>query len=313
VIQNFRIGHYTDLVNITGCTVVLAPPEGAVGGVDVRGFAPGTRETDLLGAGHLVERAHAVVLSGGAAFGLDASSGVVQYLEENNIGYDVGVARVPIVASAVLFDLAIGNAKVRPNAKNGYDACVSASAAPIAEGSVGAGTGATIGKVLDMEHATKGGIGYSERVLSNGITVSAIVAVNALGDVIDPATGKIVGGARSAEGRWADSGTLVLHDRAAQQFLLQNTTIGVVMTDAMLNVEQANIIASMAHDGIARATRPSHTLFDGDALFVLASGARSEGDVTMLGHAAAECVADAILRGVKRARSLGGVRAWTSA
>jgi L-aminopeptidase/D-esterase-like protein len=310
LIADFHIGHYTDLENITGCTVVLAPPQGAVGGVDVRGPAPGTRETEVLGTGRLIERIHAVVLAGGSAFGLDTASGVVEYLEAQNIGYDVGIARVPIVSAAVLFDLAIGNARVRPNAANAYHACLIARNDAVAEGSVGAGTGATIGKLLDMEHATKGGIGYSERVLKNGIAVGALVAVNALGDVVDCSTGQIVGGARNADGTWADSSQLLLTDDRAREFLMQNTTLGVVLTDAALTVEQANLIARMAHDGVARATRPSHTLFDGDTLFVLASGTRGAGDLTTLGHAAAECVADAIVRGVKLARGLGGVKAW---
>lgn len=310
MIADFRIGHYTDLENITGCTVVLAPPQGAVGGVDVRGSAPGTRETELLGTGRLIERVHAVVLSGGSAFGLDTASGVVEYLEAHNVGYDVGIARIPIVSAAVLFDLAIGNPNVRPNAANAYQACMVAHNDGVAEGSVGAGTGASVGKLWDMERATKGGIGYSERVLKNGITVAALMAVNALGDVIDASTGNIIGGARNADGSWADSSVLLFTDERARDFLLQNTTIGVVLTDAILSVEQANSIASMAHDGIARATRPSHTLFDGDALFVMASGTHGVGDMTTLGHAAAECVADAIGRGVKMARGLGGVKAW---
>lgn len=311
MIPEFSIGHYTDLENITGCTVVLAPRDGAIGGVDVRGPAPGTRDTELLATGHLIERVHAIVLAGGSAFGLDAASGVMKYLETQDIGLDVGVARVPLVPSAVLFDLAIGNARAYPDAANGFEACVLARNDAVAEGSVGAGTGAVVGKMLQMANATKGGIGYSERVLQDEIIVSAIVAVNALGDVIDPSNGKIVGGARNADGMWADSGQLLLNnDARLPEFLLQNTTIGVVMTNATLNVEQANLVAMMAHDGIARATRPSHTLYDGDALFVLASGTRGAANVTQLGHAAAECVADAIVRGVKMATSLGSVRTW---
>lgn len=310
MIADFRIGHYTDLENITGCTIVLAPPEGAIAGVDVRGSAPGTRETEVLGPGRLVERANAVVLSGGSAFGLDTASGVMEYLEGQNIGYDVGIAHVPIVSAAVLFDLAIGSAHVRPNAANAYKACLLARNDVIQEGSVGAGTGATVGKLWDMEHATKGGIGYSERVLNQGIMVAALVAVNALGDVIDPADGQVVGGARQANGGWANSSHLLLNDDRAQEFLMQNTTIGVVLTNAKLTVEHANAVANMAHDGIARATRPSHTLFDGDTLFVMASGTAEAGSVTVIGHAAAECVAEAIVRGVKLAQPLGGIKAW---
>ena len=310
MIQDFRIGHYTDLENITGCTVILAPRDGAVCGVDVRGAAPGTRETEVLGMGRLVERANAVLLSGGSAFGLDAASGVMEYLEAQNIGYDVGIARVPIVPAAVLFDLAIGSARVRPNAANGLSACMMARNDLVQEGSVGAGTGATVGKLLDMEYATKGGIGYSERVLKNGVTVAALMAVNALGDVIDATNGAIVGGARRADGSWADSGSLLLSDERAMEFLLQNTTIGIVLTDATLTVEQVNVLASMAHDGIARATRPAHTMFDGDTLFAMASGTRGATNMTVLAHAATECVADAIVRGVKLARGLGGIKAW---
>lgn len=310
MVPGFRIGHYTDEENVTGCTVVLAPPEGAIGGVDVRGFAPGTRETEVLRAGHLVERAHAIVLAGGSAFGLDAASGVAQYLGEQNIGYDVGVARVPIVASAVLFDLAIGSARAHPRAENGFQACLLAREDFVTEGSVGAGTGATIGKLLGMERATKSGIGYSERTLNHGMRVGALVVVNALGDVIDPNDSKIVGGARNADGSWADSARVLLKEANEQDFLMQNTTIGVVLTDATLSVEQANIVATMAHDGIARATRPSHTLFDGDTLFVLAAGTRGGAGVSTMGHLAAECVSAAIVRGVKQARALGGVRTF---
>lgn len=310
MIQDFRIGHYTDPENITGCTVVLALPDGAVGGVDVRGSAPGTRETELLGTGRLVERVHAVILSGGSAFGLDAAAGVVQYLEAQGVGYDVGTARVPIVSAAVLFDLAIGSPNIRPNAANGLDACMAARSDMVREGSVGAGTGASVGKLLEMGRATKGGIGYCERILKDGVTVAALLAVNALGDVIDPLNGQIVGGARKADGSWADSRVVLHSDERVRNFLLQNTTIGVVLTDAVLSVEQANSVASMAHDGIARATCPSHTLFDGDVLFVMASGTHGAGDMTTLGHAAAECVAEAIVRGVKQAKGLGGIKAW---
>lgn len=310
MLQDFRIGHYTDPKNITGCTVVLAPPEGAVGGVDVRGSAPGTRETELLGTGRLVERVHAVILSGGSAFGLDAASGVVQYLEVQGVGYDVGIARIPIVSAAVLFDLAIGNPNIRPNAENGFQACMAARSDVVQEGSVGAGAGAVVGKLLDMERATKGGIGYSECMLKDGITVAALMAVNALGDVIEPSNGQIVAGARNADGGWADSNALLFTDERVRDFLLQNTTIGVVLTDAVLSVEQANSLASMAHDGIARATRPSHTPFDGDALFVMASCTHGPGDMTTLGHAAAVCVAEAIVRGVKMAQGMGGCKAW---
>ena len=310
MIQGFRIGHYSDFENVTGCTVILAPAKGAIGGVDVRGPAPGTLGTESLATGRAIERAHAIVLSGGSAFGLDTIAGVMRFLEEREIGYDVGVAHVPIVAGAILFDLTVGNPNVRPTAENAYAACLHASD-EIVEGSVGAGTGATVGKLLDIELATKGGIGYSERALADEITVGAIVAVNAVGDVVDPANGQIVGGTRNSDGGWLDSSAFLLGGNKPMPLAANNTTIGVIMTNATLSVEHANLVAMMAHDGIARATRPSHTLFDGDTLFVLATGARGAGDLTMLGHAAAECVAEAIVRGVKQARSLGGIRAWT--
>ncbi len=309
MIPNFRIGHYTDLENATGCTVVLAPRQGAVGGADVRGPAPGTFGTESLYPGRLIELVHGVVLTGGSAFGLDTVTGVMRYLEEHAIGYDIGEARVPIVAGAVLFDLSVGNPKVRPNAQNGYAACMNARDT-VSEGSVGAGTGATVGKFLGIENATKGGIGYSERALANGIMVSALVAVNAVGDVIDPTNGQIVGGARNADGAWADCSEIVLNVQKPMDFSLRNTTIGVVMTNASLTVEQANLVAMMAHDGIARATRPSHTMFDGDTLFVLASGTHGTMDLTALGHAAAECVAQAIGRGVRTAASLYGIKTY---
>jgi L-aminopeptidase/D-esterase-like protein len=309
VIQGYRVGHFTDPENVTGCTVVLAPEEGAVGGADVRGPAPGTLGTETFYTGRAIERAHAVVLSGGSAFGLATVSGVMRYLEEHGTGFAIADVRVPIVAGAILFDLTIGNKNVRPSAQDGYTACVSAGGG-ITEGSVGAGTGATVGKVLGMQYATKGGIGYRERSLPAGPTVGALVAVNAIGDVIDPASGQIVGGARNPGGGWLDSSKYLLDHVKPMNLAEQNTTIGVVMTDAALTVEQANLIAMMAHDGIARATRPSHTLFDGDTLFVLATGTRGSADITVLGHAAAVCVADAIVRGVRMARSRGGVKTY---
>lgn len=308
MVPGFRVGHYSDIENVTGCTVVLAPPHGAVGGVEVRGPAPGTIGTETLNTGRAIERAHAIVLSGGSAYGLDTVSGIMRYLEEREIGFRIADVYVPIVAGAILFDLTVGNPHVRPNAQNGYAACLSAGD-EIVEGSVGAGTGATVGKLNGIANSTKGGLGYEEMSLPNGITLGAVVAVNALGDVIEPSNSKIVGGARRPNGEWLDSGALVL-GQGARGMAAENTTIGVVLTDAALTVEQANLVAMMAHDGIARATRPSHTLFDGDTLFVLASGERGPADVTMLGHAAAECVARAIVRGVKHARSLGGIKSF---
>lgn len=311
MIQGFRVGQYTDVEHLTGCTVVLAPPEGAIGGAEVRGPAPATIGTESLNTGRLIELVHAVVLTGGSAFGLDSVAGVIRFLEERDIGYQIGEVRVPIVAGAVLFDLGVGSYKVRPTAENAYQACLEAGTQVI-RGNVGAGTGATVGKFLGLENATKGGVGYAELALANGVTVSALVAVNSLGDVVDHMTGQIVGGARNEDGTWAESSKVVLARKNPMGFDLRNTTIGVVMTDAKLTVEQANLVAMMAHDGIARATRPSHTMFDGDTLFVLASGARGPADITVIGHAAAECVSFAIVNGVQAAETLGGIRAWDS-
>ncbi len=311
MIQGFRIGNYTDLENATGCTVILAPPEGAIAGVDVRGPAPGTLGTEALNVGRLIEHAHAVILSGGSAYGLDTVSGVMRYLEEQDIGFRLGDALVPIVAAAILFDLTTGSAKIRPTAANGYQACLDAGT-EIFEGNIGAGTGATVGKFLGIPNSTKGGLSYCEWRLPNDISIAAVVAANSVGDVINPKTGQIVGGARHPDGTWLDSGKYVLGKHKPLDLSPLNTVIGVIMTDALLTVEQANVIAMMAHDGIARASRPSHTLTDGDTLFVLSSGASSNADITMLGHAAAECVAEAMVRGVQAAEPLAGVRAWDS-
>ncbi len=308
-IEGIRVGHYTDLENVTGCTVVLAPRDGAIAGVDVRGPAPGTRETDLLRPGHLVERAHAILLTGGSAFGLDAAAGVMRFLEEQNIGFETGAARVPIVPAAVLFDLGIGNANVRPDANAGYLACQNANRLAFGEGSVGAGTGATVGKLLGPHFATKGGIGSSSQQIGDGVMVAALVAVNCFGDVVDPTSNEIIAGARKPEGNgWLDSANAIKQDLAQMlNTRVANTTIGVVATNARLTREQVNIVAMMAHDGIARATRPSHTLFDGDTIFILATGEVESAYLDAIGHTAAEVVATAIVRGVKAAKSLGGV------
>lgn len=317
-VPGIRVGHFTDLENLTGCTVVLAPPEGAVGGVDVRGPAPGTRETELLETGHLIERAHAILLAGGSAFGLDAAAGVMRYLEEQHLGFEAGNLRVPIVPAAVLFDLNIGNSRKRPDAEAGYAACLAARGGDIEEGSVGAGTGATVGKGRGAQFATKGGIGTASRQIGPSdrqVTISALIAVNAFGDVVDWKTGAIIAGARNEDGTgWWDTGRALEQELSAPNGSIPlagtNTTIGVIATDAPLTTEEANIVAMMAHNGIARAVRPAHTMFDGDALFVLATGTAPRASLSAIGHVAAEVVADAIVRGVKAARTLSGVRAW---
>ncbi|MDE3090147.1 MAG: P1 family peptidase [Chloroflexota bacterium] len=299
-VDGILVGHYTDAENKTGCTVILCPPEGAVGGVDVRGPAPATRETDLLHPGHLVERVNAVLLTGGSAFGLDAAAGVMRFLEEKNIGYDTGVARVPIVPAAAIFDLAVGSAHVRPTADAGYHACVAATGGAVTEGRVGAGTGATVGHLLGPKFASPSGLGTASQSIGKGVVVGALVVVNAFGDVVDPRTGEIIAGTRKPViGGWLDSSSAIKSGVAQTILARTHTTIGVVATNAALTKEQANLIAMMAHDGLARAIRPAHALYDGDALFVLSAG-KQEGDVTAIGHTAAEVVAEAIVRAVKQ-------------
>jgi len=308
-VPGIRVGQATDERALTGCTVVLCEG-GATVGVAVRGGAPGSRETDLCRPAHpLVSQAHAVLLAGGSAFGLAAADGVMRYLEERGIGYDTGVARVPIVPAAILFDLAVGDPAVRPDAAMGYAACQAASDGPVAEGNVGAGTGATVGKLLGMARCMKGGLGTASVALGGGLVVGAVVAVNALGDVVDPRSGRIIAGTRAPLGPGlADTLALMrrLLGRAALAF--SHTVIGVVATNAALDVPQANFVASMAHDGIARTIRPAHTLLDGDTLFCLATG-RRRADVSLVGAYAAEVVAEAIVRGVRAARSVAGIPA----
>ncbi len=307
-VAGLRVGHQTLDERPTGCTVVLAEA-GAVAGVDVRGSAPGTRETDLLQPVNLVDRVHAVVLSGGSAFGLDAASGVVRYLDERGIGYETAVARVPIVPAAILFDLALGNPKVRPTADCGYRAAQAASAGTVAEGNVGAGAGATVGKMAGGHRAMKGGIGTASIALPDGLVVAALVAVNAAGDIVDPATGQVVAGARTEDGRrLADVRTLLRAGSLAPRAKPgENTTIGVVATNARLTKTQATKVAQMAQDGVARAVVPAHTPFDGDTIFALATGVHEKpADLLTVGALAADVVATAILRAVRAAKGIEG-------
>ena len=311
-VPGIKVGHAANLEALTGCTVVLCE-EGAVGGVDQRGGAPGTRETDALYPMHLVQKAHAVVLSGGSAFGLEAATGVVRYLEERGIGFDTRVAKVPIVPAAILFDLSLGDSRVRPDAAMGYAACQAASDGPVTEGNVGAGTGATVGKILGLGRAMKSGLGTASINLGGGLLIGAIVAVNAFGDVVDPRTGEILAGARALRGDgFADTLVVMksLIGKAILRFAGQgNTVIGVVATNARLSKEEANIVARMAHDGLARAVRPAHTMLDGDTIFALATG-KKKADVNIVGAYAAEAMAMAIVRAVKAAESAGGLPAW---
>jgi L-aminopeptidase/D-esterase-like protein len=299
-VPGIRVGHWTDLDAGTGCTVVLCENAVAVG-VDVRGAAPATRETDLLRAGALVGRAHAILLTGGSAFGLDAATGVMRFLEERGVGLPTHAAKVPIVSAAALYDLGLGRADVRPNASAGYAAAQCASGSTVEEGTVGAGTGATVAKLLGAGGAMKGGIGSAARRLQDGTLVAALLAVNAVGSVYDPSTGEPIAEPRAtSRSQWPLIGT--------------NTTIGVLATTARLDSAAANRLASLGHDGLALAIRPAHTLYDGDTLFAvsLPSGEPTEPDRVALGEAAALVVAEAIVRGVRMATALHGVPTVTS-
>lgn len=305
-IPGIRVGHDTNLEAATGCTVILCDTP-AVGGVDVRGSAPATRETDLLRPMNLVEEVNAVVLTGGSAYGLDAASGVMRYLEEHDIGYHTGVARVPIVPAAAIFDLAFGSPTVRPDAAAGYRACDKATTEPVMQGNVGAGAGATVGKMAGPSFMMKGGLGSASTQLSDGTIVGALVVVNAVGDVIDPQTQRVVAGARNQAGE----------DLFATN-PFGNTTIAVVATNASLTKEQVNKVAQMAHDGMAQAIRPAHTMFDGDAIFALALGPKTQtltnssiaaSLTSTIGAAAAITLARAILKAVRHATELHGLPA----
>ncbi len=318
-VPGIRVGHAHDAEALTGCTVVLCG-DGAVAGVDQRGGGPGTRETDLLRPLHFVQKVHAVLLSGGSAFGLDAAGGVVRYLEERGIGFDMQVAKVPIVPAAILFDLFIGRSDVRPDAAMGYAACQAASDDPPAEGNAGAGMGATVGKFLGPAGMMKSGIGTASTDLGGGAVVGAIVAASPIGDVIDPTTGAILAGTRPAkvgpihiggEGPFIDTLEAMrsgIGRTALRMMSRGNSVIGVVATDARLTKEEANKVAQMAHNGVARAVRPAHLMLDGDTIFALSTG-RKKVDVNVVGAYAAEVVAQSIVRAVMAAEKAGGVPA----
>lgn len=291
-IRGVLAGHATDEAGRTGCTVVIFK-DGAVAGVDVRGAAPGTRETDLMRPGNTVEKVHAILLSGGSAFGLDAAGGVMRWLEEQGVGFDVKVARVPIVPAAVLFDLGVGNPKARPDAAMGYAACEAASDKAPEQGAVGAGTGATVGKLMGPLFQMRGGIGTASMKTSGGATVAAVVAVNALGDVVDYTNNKIIAGIRLPLGVHPGAQKIMASGKLPDITPGTNTTIGVVATDAKLTREQANRLAQVSHDGLAWAIRPVHTALDGDTLFAASYGSR-EADFNAICAAAVETVARAI-------------------
>jgi L-aminopeptidase/D-esterase-like protein len=307
-VPGLRVGHFTDARRPTGCTVVVAEA-GAVAGVDVRGGAPGTRETDLLDPVNSVQQVHAIVLSGGSVFGLEAATGVVRYLEEKGIGFPVSVGKVPIVPAAILFDLGLGDWTIRPDAKAGYEAARTATAGPVAEGNVGAGTGATVGKLFGTGLAMKGGLGTASARLPNGAVVAALVAVNAYGDVVDPATGRILAGVRTRDGKRLRGAVdaLLAGETPGRPLAGQNTSIGVVATNVALTKTEATKVAQMAHDGLARAIRPVHTPWDGDTLFTLSSGTFTLDQATLVvGALAADVVARAVVRAVTTATGLPG-------
>ena len=313
-VAGIEVGHYTDVEHATGCTVVLCR-EGAVGGVDVRGSSPGTRETDLLRAESTVERVHAILLSGGSAFGLAAATGVVRYLEEQGIGHRVGSVIIPIVPAAILFDLGLVTPHVRPGEQEGYQACQDAHNGAVAEGSVGAGTGAVVGKALGHKYATKGGLGTAILDLGHGIVLGALVAVNAIGGVVDPETGVLIAGPSSPEGKgFQDSVALMAtpsYRPPQEEQGLTNTTIAVVATTASLTKTQANKLAQVAHDGLALAIRPCHTLHDGDTMFALGTGrGGGNADMNRLAGVVSRVVAQAVVQAIKSAETVGGVPSW---
>lgn len=296
-VAGVRVGHWSDRRLRTGCTVVLLPPEGAVGGCDVRGSAPGTRETDLLHPGKTVQRVHAVCLCGGSAFGLAAADGVMRYLREQGVGYQVGSVRVPIVPAAVIFDLGVGSAEAYPGPDAGYAACEDATRdGPVAQGQVGVGTGATVGKVLGQHLAVPGGFGAATIRMPDGAVVCAMAVVNAVGDVVD-AEGRILAGATAA-GTPIDVWRALLEGREVRAGA-QNTTLGVVVTDALLDPAQCQKLAELGHDGLAMAIRPVHTMADGDTVFALGTGQRRVNPLR-LGVAATEALRRAVERAVRR-------------
>ena len=308
-VGGLRVGHWTNRRAATGCTVVLCPPEGAIAAVDVRGGAPGTRETDLLAPGQLVQRIHAVLLSGGSAFGLDAATGVMRYLEEQGIGFRMGKALVPIVVGAVVFDLGTGRSDIRPDAEAGYRACRAARSRVIEQGSVGAGAGATVAKLGGPDFAVKGGVGSASERLAGGLIVGALAAVNAVGEIVDPSDGSLVAARRAPAGEAANSVEFLRGRPRRTPEPGTNTTIAAIATNAELTKAQTLRLAIMAHAGFARTIRPSHTPADGDTVFALATGALpvEDGDLLAIGALTTRALERAILRAVLRAKSLAGV------
>lgn len=307
-VNGIKVGQVEDKDGLTGCTVVICE-KGVVCGVDVRGSAPGTRETDLLDPINMVEKVHAVVLSGGSAFGLESTCGVSKYLEEKNIGFDVGVAKVPIVTGAVLFDLAVGDPKCRPNIDMGYRACEVASDTTLNLGNFGAGCGATVGKVKGIEYCTKGGIGSYSMKLDNGLVIAALVAVNAFGDVYE--NGQVIAGVLN-DNKDSFLNTYELMKQGVNKggFNIDNTTIGIVATNAKLTKAQCKKVSQMSHNGYAKAIFPIHTPHDGDTIFTIATG-EIETDITLLGSIATEVVEKSIISAIKNAKMINNIPSYS--
>lgn len=304
-VNGIKVGHAQSEAGMTGCTAVICE-KGATGGVDVRGSAPGTRETDLLKPENMVERIHAVVLAGGSAFGLEAASGVMKYLEEQGIGFDVSITKVPIVASAVIFDLNIGDYKIRPDIKMGYDAAKRASSKESTQGNVGCGLGATVGKILGPGNAMKSGLG-SASLKTGELVVSAIISVNSYGDVFDYNSGRQLAGVYDYEkGIMLNTYTLMKAQNFVTGFPIKNTAIGVVATNAVLSKAEANKVAQMAQNGLARSVNPVHTMYDGDTIFAMATN-EVKGDINLIGTMAAEAVSRAVTNAVLSAESCCGL------
>ncbi|MGF7060888.1 P1 family peptidase [Brassicibacter mesophilus] len=307
-VPGIKVGHEQSVEGMTGCTVILCD-KGAVAGVDVRGSAPGTRETDLLSPEKLVDKVHGIVLSGGSAFGLDACSGTMKCLEERDIGFDVGVTKVPIVCGAVIFDLNIGNHKIRPDYQMGYNACLNASAVENRQGNIGCGMGATVGKILGPENAMKSGLG-SASIKIGDVWVAAIVAANSYGDVYDYKTNQLLAGVIDNNSKTLlNTYELMKSDGKTAGFPMRNTTIGVVATNALLTKAYANKVAQMGQNGLARSINPIHTMLDGDTVFTMSTG-EIEADVNLIGTLASEVMSMAITNAIKHAESYNGIIAW---
>jgi len=311
-IKGVSVGHASDFEGLTGVTVILTP-SGMTGGVVLSGFATSTRQTDALNPSHIVSMVHAICIAGGSAYGLEAASGVMTYLEERGDGFDVGVARIPIVPTAAIFDLRVGSAKRRPDKAMGYLACQQSCSGEAAEGSVGAGTGATVGKFYGIEQAMKGGVGIAADAGHSGLLVAALAVVNAFGDVRDPSTGRILAGTRRGKDSHEFADTAELMRRGVQRSVsaFESTTVGVILTNAKLTKQSASTVAKMASLGMAKALSPGQTLYDGDIVFALASG-EIEVDFHTVGLMAEEILIQAIIRGVTKAKEVEGIPSFLS-